>query len=38
MAGAGAGGGAFMGAIGGDATAGAAISRETAGAEAGSGA
>jgi hypothetical protein len=35
---AGAGGGAFMGAIGGDATAGVAISRETAGAEAGSGA
>ena len=38
MAGAGAGGGAFMGAIGGDGTAGAAISRETAGAETGYGA
>src|SRR3954462_5722716 len=35
---AGAGGGAFMGAIGGEATAGAAISRAGAGAEAGSGA
>jgi len=35
---AGAGGGAFMGAIEGEATAGAATSRETAGAEAGSGA